>query len=76
MCIEETLEEANFRLNHVVAEQSGSIVRLKIEVKNLRAENHQLRANLIKEESIDPVARIKEEPGSSDGELHLNTCHL
>ena len=67
------MEETNIRLNQVVAEQSGSIVRLKIEVKNLKA---QLRANLIKEESMDPVARIKEEPGSSDGELHLNTCHL
>ena len=70
------MEEANIRLNRVVAEQSGSIVRLKRENKNLRAEIHQLRAKLIKEESMDPVARIKEEPGSSDGELHLNTCHL
>ena len=70
------MEEANIRLNRVVAQQSGSIVRLKKENKDLRAENHQLRAKLIKEESMDPVARIKEEPGSSDGELHLNKCHL
>ena len=67
------MEKTNIRLNQVVAQQSGSIVRLKLENKNLKA---QLRAKLIKEEPMDPVARIKEEPGSSDGELHLNTCHL
>ena len=61
------MEEANIRLNRVVSEYMGNIVQLKREVNNLRAEN-QLRVELIKEESVDPVARIKEEPRSDDGE--------
>ena len=66
------MEDANFRLSHVVAEQRGIIVQLKIENRNTRADNQRLRAMLIKEEPMDPVACVKEEPGSDDGESSVS----
>ena len=52
------------------------IVQLKIENKNMRAENQRLRAMLIKEEPMDPVACVKEEPGSDDGESSVSIISL
>ena len=74
---DETLEEANIRLNYVVSEYMGTIVQLKKEISYLRDVIDQYKAKLramvstkmIKEEPLDPVACVKEEPESDDGEL-------
>ena len=70
------MEDANFRLSHVVAEQRDIIVHLKIENKNTRAENQRLRGMLIKEEPMDPIACVKEEPRSDDGESSVSIISL
>ena len=44
--VDETLEQANRRLNSVVNDQMQTIVRLKTDNKQLRAENHDLRSSL------------------------------
>ena len=65
----------------VVAEHMSTIGQLKKEVSFLKAENDQLRKdndNLrvalktkrVKEEGVDPLALVKDEPESS-GELHM-----
>ena len=77
---DETLEEANIRLNCVVSEYMGTIVQLRRENSSLRAKIKKLRGTvstkMIQEEPIDPLAFVKEEPESDNGELHLCTCDL
>ena len=81
---EETLEEANIRLNRVVSEHMGTIVQLRRENSSLRGMVDQYKAEIdslrgmvsTKMEPMDPVACVKEEPVSDDGELHLCTCDL
>ena len=81
------MEEANIRLNHVVSEYMGTIVQLRRKISNLsaaidqyKAQNTELRAmvstKMIKGEPMDPVACVKEEPESDDGEVHQCTCDL
>ena len=83
---DETLEEENVRLNCVVSEHMGTIVQLRREISYLRdmidqykAENNKLRAlvstKIIKEEPMDPVAYVKEEP-EDDGEFCLSVARL
>ena len=67
MCIyyyvDETLEQANCRLNSVVNDHMLAIVQLKTENKQLRAENDDLRSSLpVKLEPTDPLSSFKEEP--------------
>ena len=59
-----------------MAELRDIIVQLKIENKNMRAENQRLRAMLIKEEPMDPVACVKEEPRSDDGESSVSISYI
>ena len=81
---DETLEEANIRLNCAVSEHIGAIVQLKKENSSLRGMIDQYKAEIdklrcmdsTKMEPMDPVACVKEEPVSDDGELHLCTCDL
>ena len=66
MCIYyvvETLEQANRRLNSVVIDHIQIIAQLKSEIKQLRAENDDLRRSLpVKLEPTDPLTSFKEEP--------------
>ena len=81
---DETLEEANIRLNRVVSEYMGTIVQLRREISSLRDmidqykdQNNKLRGMVsTKMETIHPVACVKEEPESDDGELYRCTCDL
>ena len=81
---DETLEEANIRLNRVVSEYMGNIVQLRREISSLRGMIDQYKAEIVKlrgknstkMEPMDPVAHVKKEPVSDDGELHLCTCDL
>ena len=79
---DETLEEAIIRLNRVVSEYMGTIVQLRREISSLRGMIDQYKIDNLrgivstKKEPIDPLACVKEEPVSDDGELHLCTCDL
>ena len=61
--VDETLEQANRRLNSVVNVHMLTIGRQKTEIRQLRAENDDLRRSLpVKLEPIDPLSSCKEEP--------------
>ncbi len=60
---EETLEDANYRLNQVVTDLVNTNTQLKLEIRELLAENSRLRADIkptVKDEPLTPF--IKTEP--------------
>ena len=72
---DESLEEANIRLNRVLAEYVSANTQLKKENDDLRYELCCLRAERIKEEPMDVDTTIKTEPGSDAGSLKSVCIH-
>ena len=66
-CAEETLEEANQRLNQVVTEYMNTIARLKRKNEQLEAKVDHLVTK--HKEPVGSVAWIKKEPGSTTGKF-------
>ena len=61
--VDETLEQANHRLNSVVNEHMLTIAGLRAEIKQLRADNDIFKRSLpVKLEPTDQLSSIKEEP--------------
>ena len=78
---DETLEEANIRLNRVVSEHMGTIVQLRREISSLRGIIDQYEAKIdnlrgMVSTKMEPLACVEEGPVSDEGELHLCTCDL